>query len=426
VAAIAFLNVVNAHYIYTDNLLVLFILLSYIAMANLIERGRLKDYILSGILIGIATAVKYNAALLVAPFFISHLLVNKGDNRNKLFDSKLFVFAGVVALTFIICNPYSVLDWKFFLGSVTGKIRHGYLGWSHHITYSMFEGVGIMPTLLGIIGLGAVLGKKFKETLFLISFPAVFYIHLIFASQPFSRYVLVLIPFTAMYSGFLLFDYIYPRSERKILKLSVVAIAVLTILPTTVKSIKADMLFSGEDTRVIAADWIKANVPPGTKIAFDSVFFAPAVSQTLEQLESKREILTRQPELKGLKGRKLDLQIKAFKEDKTYRIYYLGEDTEVTGQFLSYWPAIESSSADLKKYEIEYVVFNNMTMSERIKDLHKEIAEKIKPEKVFSPYKDGNFRRSYDETAMTCIPAKDKELFSRTRTGPAIIIYKVE
>ena len=109
VMALTFLNVVNAHYIYADNLMVMFTILAYIAIADIITSSRGKDYILAGFMTGIATAAKYNAALLIVPFLLAHFTNRERKNLNIL----LFAGSGIAA--FIIFNPYSVLDFKFFL-----------------------------------------------------------------------------------------------------------------------------------------------------------------------------------------------------------------------------------------------------------------------------------------------------------------------
>lgn len=426
VMSVSFLNVINAHYIYTDNLLVLFVLLAYIAMPALIENSTLIRYILSGVFIGIAIATKYNAALLIVPFLLAHLIACKRGIKNMLFDTKLLIFLGAVVLSFIICNPYSVLDWRFFLLSVTKRIRHGYMGWSHHIIYSMFEGLGVMPTLLGIAGLSVLLLRRFKEAIFIISFPIFYYLHLVFASQSFSRYALALIPFFAIGTGFLLFDYFYPKCKTQARRFIIVAISFFIIMPTLVKSIKADILFAGEDTRVAAARWIEENIPPHTKIAFDHVFFKPPIKQTMAQLKEKQAIVGRQPELQQLKSKKLNFQIEAFQGGKTYEIYYLVKGDEDIGQFLNFWPVIRNNLNELRRSRIEYIAFNNMTISEDMHKLHKEIAKRHKPAAIFSPYKDRGFRRPYDKVAITCIPVKTKELFSRQRPGPHITVYKLK
>ncbi len=425
VMGVTFLNVINAHYAYTDNLLVLFVILAYISMTRLIGDRRRYDYVLTGIIVGLAVATKYNALLLVAPFLIAHITGRVKEGRAGFIDLNVLIFAGMAVLTFIVCNPYSILDARFFLESLTHRIRGGYRGIGYHLTYSLFEGAGPAPVVLGIIGLAGFLKKDFRKAIFFISFPAIFYVHLVFKSQPFPRYALPIIPFLAIGLSFLLFG-LYERVKAKALKIAIIAASLAMIIPTTIKSIKADMLFADKDTRIEAKKWIEKNIWPGARIALAHTFFSPPLEQMTEQLKEKEGIISGQPELKNLKSRKLELLIKGRKAPNTYQVYYLRGDNEAPGQFLNFWPVIENSMNDLRENDIDYVVFNNMDPSEAVKELYKEVGSVFKPVAVFSPYGDDKFRFSYDTTELTCMPVGSKELFSRRAAGPYLVIYKIK
>lgn len=425
VMAVTFLNAINAHYAYTDNLLVLFVILSFVSMARLIDSPKRTHYALAGILVGMAIATKYNAALLAAPFLIAHMTNNDKSNRSNPINLNLMIFVCVAIFTFIASNPYSVLDRRFFWESLTHRIRGGYRGLSHHLAYSLFEGLGAIPTILGAIGLVWFLKKDFKKAIFLLSFPVIFYIHLVFKSQPFPRYALPMIPFLAIGMAFLMLE-LYEKAKTKALKMAIIVVSLLLVMPTTAKSIKADTLFTSKDTRIEAKEWIEKNVPPGTRITLAHTFFSPSLEQAMEQLKEKKSIIFRQPELKDLKSRKLELLIKGREVSNTYQVYYLRGDNEAPGQFLNFWPVIENSMDDLKRNDISYIVFNNTDPSEAVKELHAETGNMFKPVAVFSPYKDDKFRFSYDTTELTCVPVLSKELFSRRAAGPYLVIYKIK
>ena len=425
VMAVTFLNVINAHYAYTDNLLVLFVILSFISMARLIDNKSSINYAVTGLAVGLAVATKYNALLLAAPFLIAHIIGGRREGRGNFVDINVLIFAGMAVFTFIICNPYSILDAGFFWESLTHRIRGGYRGVGHHLTYSLFEGAGKASVILGIIGLVGFLKKDFKKAIFIISFPALFYIHLVFKSQPFPRYALPLIPFLAIGMGFLLFG-LHERVKTNVLKTAIVAVSLMLVMPTAAKSIKADMLFTSKDTRIESKEWIEENIPAGMRIALAHTFFSPPLEQVTEQLREKENIVSGQPELKDLKSRKLELLIKGRKPSGTYQVYYLRGDNEAPGQFLNFWPVIENSMDELKKNDISYVIFNNMDPSEALRGLHDEAGSMLKIVAVFSPYKEDKFRLPYDTTELTCMPAGTKELFSRRAAGPYLIVYKIK
>jgi len=424
--AVTFLNVVNAHYIYADNLLVFFTLLAYIAMAAYMEHPSKKACVLAAIFTGLAVAAKYNAAMLAVSFLIAHMVSNNNTPAKKTSYLNLLLFICVMMLFFVIGNPYSVLDWRFFLSSVPGRIYHTYTGWSHHIKYSLFEGMGCVSTVTGIAGLCGMFMKKNKNAIFFISFPVLFYLHLVFMSQQFTRYVIALVPFLAMGLGYIFFDWLYAKSRSRPFHTALILLSCMIAVPTAAKSITADALFSREDTRMAATRWIEQNIPVSAKIALDDGFFTPRIKQAVSQLKEKYSIINRQPELAGLKGRKLGLQIRALQGEKTYNVYYINSDNGEFGQFLSLWPPIKNDLGTLKQNGVEYVVINNMAVSEDIRRFQKDVAAGYDPIARFSPYKDEIFRRSYDEVDNTCIPIAGKELFSRGRFGPYLMIYKIK
>jgi len=424
--AVTFLNVVNSHYIYADNLLVMFCLLSYVAMVLLIQRPIRRNYIASSILIGLAIATKYNGAILLPSFLLTHILVVRSANIKRVINADIAVSVVVIIGTFLVCNPFSLLDWRFFLDSMLHNTGGVYRGWGYHIKYSLFEGTGSLVTIAGIIGLISLVKEKRSIGIFLILFPFFFYLHLVFASQAYSRYVLCVIPFLLIGAGFLFFDLIYPKIKSNIGRFLLIAITTVLIIPTFVKSIKADILFFEKDTRIEAMEWIKSNIGQGSKIAIDNRFYGPPLKQTLEQLQGKRDIVNRQPELSHLKITKLNLAEKALKNEQTYNIYYLLGENEEPGRFLSLWPMIKEDINILRREGIEYVVFNNILASQKAKALREEIEKEHEILCSFNPYKSKEaFRGPYDKIGVTSLPIGSRELYSRKKPGPYILIYKI-
>lgn len=424
IMSLSFLNVVNAHYIYTDNLLTTFVLAAYLAISNLFEKSAVRIYIISGLLLGIAVAVKYNAALLIFPFLTAHLVSAKRAS-GRFFNRNLIFFSTSAFIAFFVCNPFSLIDWRFFLMSMFERVRHGYTGLSHHLLYSLFEGMGSGLVISGIAGLTLCIVKMRWKGIFLLSFPFIFYMHLIFASQPFTRYALAIVPFLSIGAGILLFDIIRLKGRSYAFLFIASAAFLILMLPTTLKSIKAGMLFMSKDTRAEAAEWIEKNVPARSKIAIDHTFFGPQLLQTKEQIREKEEILNRQPELAGLKKRKMGLQYMVAMGKDGYEVYYIVGHYENTGQFLKFWPVILADMKLIKASGIKYAVFNNMELSDQMRNFQDAIAAGSTPIAEFNPYYEKGFRWPYDEIETTCLPIGSRELFSRRAMGPYIRIYRL-
>jgi len=429
VVAVSFLAITNSHYAYVDNLLVLFIIIGYLQFLRLIAKPSIGNYILSGVFLALAVGVKYNGALLWMSFLAAHICVifgNPGDKKKKFLNINLLAVFLVFVAVFMISNPFSVMDWRFFLKDVTTRIRSGYIGFDHHIVYSLHEGLGWGVVILGFFGFIAIfLKEKLPKALFLISFPAIFYLHLVFKSQPFSRYVLPLIPFFAVFSSFLIFKELLPRFKSSFARGVIVIGSVVLLIPTTAKSIKADMLFCAQDTRVESKLWIENNLASSTKIAVDHASFRPQILQTKDQITEKYKFSGLQEGLKDLKEWRLSLLLKAVEDKKTYKVYFLTYKGIRSVHFTSMLPMIPYDLAYLRDNGIDYVVIDYNNFSKEKSDFLEKLKEDADIVKFFSPYYDNEVRALYDGIDKTCIPVGSKELFSRRAPGPALVIYKI-
>lgn len=430
VMAFSYLNVVNSHYIYTDMLLVLAVLLAYNSIFTLYRKGALKSYILSGILMGIAVGVKYNAGIIVVPFLLAHLLRDPGKPfsiRRLVFSGKLWSASLAAIVSFVVVNPFFILDWPGFWSSFSKQSNaFWHIGWRHHLSYSLFEGISMAVSIFGILGL-LIFAKKDKWGVILLSFPLVLYFILAYKSQPFARYVLPLVPFISIGAGYFLFDMFSWDSPKRRMRQGILVIAIAMLIPGLVKSVKADILFSSTDTRIEAAKWIKDNLPRGTAIACDSTNFRPAIKQPYSQLLDKERFLLAQRGLSGTKKKKLNMMKEVTdKRDEGYPIFFLSESPEDQGQFLGTTPALEYDINVIKDKGIKYVSTNNQISNQAKRDFMPGFLSQSELVAEFTPYSDGEAKKTSDRTATTCLPVTGRELSSRDKTGPVLRIYRLK
>ena len=428
-AAFSFLFVINAHYAYTDSVLMVFILAAYIFIGKLTQDPSLKNYLLSGIFIGLATGTKYNGILLMVSLYFAHLFTvfDKGlDKKNILFSMKLWCTAAIGMIIFVVTNPFSVLDWSAFYNTIAGGIRNNYMGWTYHISYSLAQGIGW--SVLGVSTAGILmlfLREKIWKVSIFFSFPVIFYMHLVLKSQRFSRYAMPLIPFLAIAASFFIFHILLPKTRSKAQRAVVIFIAVLIMIPTTIKSVKADLLFAGEDTRNISTEWVKEHISSGSKISADHTSFRPQILQTKEQMLEKRKIAGFQQGMRSKKDKKIDLLMKSAEGQKTYNVYFLSNKPEKAGQFLSTVPALGYSIDELRRENIRYAVFNYNLLFDKKNKLIENVKMNGDLIAAFSPYYDKDIKGRYDIIDTTFMPIGSKEVFSRRMTGPSLVIYKL-
>ena len=428
IMAFCFLNVINSHYIYTDMVLTVVILFAYERMYAIFKSPTIWNYFVAGFFVGLAAGVKYNGIILFVPYLWVHLSFAGGADRKWLLLSGKFwcgIFSALAA--FIIVNPFALLDWQGFLTSFIAQSgAFSPTGWFHHIKYSLFEGISFPLTVLGFIGIMFFLFDRNKWHKAVVFFPIALYLVLVFKSQHFSRYVLFLVPFFAMGAGYILFDKLSAAAIRFWSGRIVVCIAVMLIVPTFLKSVKADILFSSPDTRVTAAHWMRENLTEGTKIACDSTIFRPAVKQPYSQLVDKKGYVLGQEDVEGSVVRKLDYMIKTADPDKKgYPLYFLYENPEVQGKFLNTLPAIPYDLDKLAELNIKYICVNGQSSSPSTGAFIESLGLRGEVVAEFSPYKDGKFRMTGDKIALTCMSVTDEEVFSRVVPGPSLRIYKV-
>ncbi|MDH4056518.1 MAG: glycosyltransferase family 39 protein [Gammaproteobacteria bacterium] len=107
--------VIQAHLITTDLPLVFFVLLAFAASQKVFTEGRLRDYALAGLLIGLTGAMKYNGLVigLALPVFHCFRTCRSGVIPTIAHP---YLFAGVllVPVGFLLGNPFAIIEFERF------------------------------------------------------------------------------------------------------------------------------------------------------------------------------------------------------------------------------------------------------------------------------------------------------------------------
>ncbi len=265
--AVSFLHVRDSHFGVTDITMVTLTTGAVLLAVELQRRGALRMAVGAGLVAGLATSTKYNAALLAIPLVAAAWgaqggggLVWSGRARGKLAAAALTAMIG----GFLIGTPYALLDSGQFLTDFRyemGHLAEGHYvdvgrGWMHHATATLPDAVG-WPVY--VLGAGAILMSffaNFRLALVLFSFPLVYYVAIGRGHTAFYRYMLPVVPFVCIGAG-AFFDAVNLRFGR----VGAVIMALLVASPSIWRSVEADRLFVAGDTRQAMGQWIEENVP---------------------------------------------------------------------------------------------------------------------------------------------------------------------
>jgi hypothetical protein len=155
----AFLHVRDSALATPDSAMTFFVVLSLLGAAIVLQEGHAQGYLLAGVATGLATATKYNAALVFVALIIAHWrhAAQRDEPVWRIVTApRLLGALLVMASIFTAVNPYFLLDWPEALADIwryslvlqEGMYRSPTVGWWYHVSVSLRYGLGI-----GLLGL---------------------------------------------------------------------------------------------------------------------------------------------------------------------------------------------------------------------------------------------------------------------------------
>ncbi|MBI5375489.1 MAG: glycosyltransferase family 39 protein [Candidatus Schekmanbacteria bacterium] len=274
--SVSYLHVRDSHFGTTDIILTMAVIISLIAIRKIMKEG--NGYILSGLLAGLATGIKYNGAILVIPIIVAHVIYNIRKNgwMKGIINIKKLLLSGVIMIfAFIITSPGLFLEFATFMKRLIfmSNFLREYNGFNPEPGRTYFLkillpiGMGFPLFCLSIIGVFYACIKHTDDDVLILSFPLCYYFHMWDNYGVFVRYAIPVIPFFCIFAGRIAAKFFSKFSEgMSYKKFLYVVVIIFIVMPSLWKSLKFDSLISKEDTRLIAKRWIETNVAPGTAI----------------------------------------------------------------------------------------------------------------------------------------------------------------
>lgn len=326
--ALCFTTVSLAHVAKEDSLLVFLAYATLLVSIRAGEAGKAGLYFLSGLMVGFATATKYNGIIaIIFPFlFMPHFF----EERMRTFKELLFVLAGLLAgicigIPYLAIHPFGFIRgvltstifrqfrWEtFWLGSETNYGLRFFInmfvlemGW-------IFSFVACASVLfaLAVIYKGCRRGRgEARNHDFQMLTPLLLFLFLNLFSIKLSghrdlHYILPMTPALSLLTAFFLTSDFF-----RLRGVTMVFVCIVLVIFPFYRALKFDAETTGEDTRIIADRWITEHVPTSGKIAFDTDFYYqyhPPVNLTHETIEG----LISHAKIKGGSGRFFSLMAK--------------------------------------------------------------------------------------------------------------------
>ena len=302
--ALAFIHVRDSHYATNDVPSVLLLTLSVGASLSLLRRPTVAAYLLAGMFGGLATSTKYNAGLFVVPLLVAHGIVvwqrwtapTPSPSRHTMgplyphrpvrrggelvFLVLPIGLAGLVAIVaYLVGTPFTILDFPKWLADFRTQASFVDEGWEGQaklapgVPYvlALLAGLGGVMLGLALAGVALLVRSRPAAAAVLLAFPVAYLLFMLRSELFFVRFALPAVPFLCLLAAVAVVGLaqVAARSGRAIGLVAGGVLAVAALAQPTLDTVRHNVLLGREDTRVLAAQWALANVPPGAKLAVE-------------------------------------------------------------------------------------------------------------------------------------------------------------
>lgn len=337
-----FTHVLVSHYGTSDVPQGIFQLVSFYFMYKIVIGGQLKDYLLSGLFIGLAISSNYHAAWSIANLVIAHVLhiYPEKFSLKKITNKFIYLIVSLifVPLGFLIFTPYALIEFRRFISDIS-FMKNMYQSGQNAIFASSLNGIstplwwaiylfisGLSPLyfILALAGIVISFFRQDKTKLLLISFPLVWFIAMGANTVRFDRHITPILPMLAILAS-LAFCFVTGTLSRKFKftrKLTPLLLA-LVVSSAVIKIIPFDYLLAQKDTRLQAVEWARESLDKNTLIF--TLGAAIPIGQRLQQLGFANVINSspdRIGEMFSYPGEVIIIGEDGYRTAKSYRQYF--------------------------------------------------------------------------------------------------------
>ncbi len=304
--AVCVLQIQLAHFFATDTWVTFFATAAVLAFVRAAERQRTRDFILAGALVGAAVASKASVAFLAFPALAALAIAtfrarpardssSDGDAAvspplRTLYLALTTFWAALI--TFAITEPYALFRLRTYLGAVgtqarlvRGDLDYPYTrqyvgtGLFYHLRNLVLWGMGPALGVLVIAGLVWAMVRAYRRRattdLILLAWVVPYLLYTLPQSVKFMRYLQPVYPALIVLGVAVIRDLTHARSYRVaargksvvvLLRVGGRVVAGATLVCTALWAVAFSTIYDRTHSRIVASDWIAANLPPGATI----------------------------------------------------------------------------------------------------------------------------------------------------------------
>ena len=286
--AVSFLPVHWSHFATNDVVAMVAGTVSLLGSVLVLKHHHLGGYVLAGVGLGLATGTKYTAGIVILPLLAAAVIHWRSEHGRAVIG---LLIAGASSIAFfllavptLVTDTQSVLDDLIRLdpsGGTAPKIGqaqengHVYYGWV--LTW----GLGWLACAFAILGAVWSVIRDRKIGAILLPAPIAYIAFMGGQAAFFGRWLLPVFPFVLLLAALgavRLTDAITERrgwSPNRVL----VAVTVLLCLQSVIHVMHTNDLLGGTDTRTEAAQWMRENLPAGTRFVNSGVLVRPMIDE---------------------------------------------------------------------------------------------------------------------------------------------------
>ncbi|MDO8669446.1 MAG: glycosyltransferase family 39 protein [Candidatus Buchananbacteria bacterium] len=362
--AVSWLPIHQGHFVKHWNVGAFFGLLVLYLAFSILKSPSKRNYILAGLMVGLAGFADYIFAIYGLILAAIHFLFLRNSWRVKFTDRRFWIFVLLSISIFILSvAAYPQEFYRMALGedstATAAKTLAGFWQVIKEIILTLYH-LETAVLVLSLIG-GFILFFKNRKLFFLLIFiplisPFLYYFLLHFE----ARYVLLFLPFLVIIAGYGLDQAVNFLKIKSGFWLFIICLA--SVLLPLKNAVIFDIILTQTDTRILAKNWIENNLPYGSKIVVNSWEF---------DLMKNTECLYEQQQFRNLSLRSQDYVMWEKNDPESYCVWPLDLILDLPPNILEY----------------QYYIIDSYT-ARRTSALGKNLEPRLKLVKEFkgSPY----------------------------------------